>query len=117
MTEEKPDEKNTKVTFYAEPDVKEWLDSLDSGLKSRTINALLRDGMTQKFEKTAFEERLDLIEGRLRKLEKDNKFDGYSIAALRRVLLNRFGDLTTAEFKKEYDDLYFGAPRPPRNPP
>ena len=35
----------------------------------------------------------------------------------RRVLLNRFGENTAAEFKKEYDDLYFGAPRPPRNTP
>lgn len=114
MSDDKPDEKNTKVTFYAEPDIKAWLDTLDSGAKSRTINALIRDGMTQK---TGLEERLALIESRLRKLEKDNQFDGFSIAALRRVLLNRFGELTTIEFKKEYDDLYFGAPRPPRFPP
>jgi hypothetical protein len=111
------DEKNVKVTFYAEPDIKEWLDKLDSGIKSRSINALLRDALKQKLNKTKSEERFDLIESRLRKLEKDMQFDGFSIAALRRVLLNRFGPNSTEEFKKEYDDLYFGAPRPPRGAP
>ena len=105
------EERNTKVTFYAAPDVKEWLDSLDPGEKSKTINAILRDGIHQK---SGLDERLTLMEGRIKKLEKDSRFDGFAIAALRRVLLNRFGDLTAAEFKKEYDDLYFGAPRPPR---
>jgi hypothetical protein len=38
-------EKSTKFTFYAEPDVKEWLDSLDLGVKSKMINSLLREGM------------------------------------------------------------------------
>jgi len=109
---EDTDKRATKVTFYADPDVKEWLDSLDSGLKSKAINSILRAGQTSK---TALDDQLALIEGRLKKLEKDTQFDGFSIAALRRVLLNRFGDNTTAEFKKEYDDLYFGAPRPPRN--
>jgi hypothetical protein len=68
-------------------------------------------------KKTALQQadKFDLIEGRLKKLEKDTQFDGYAIAALRRVLLNRFGDVSADEFKKEYDDLYFGAPRPPRN--
>ncbi len=110
-------EKSTKFTFYAEPDVKEWLDSLDQGVKSKMINSLLREGMRDQKSNTQQADRFDLIEGRLRKLEKDNQFDGYAIAALRRVLLNRYGDLSAAEFKKEYDDLYFGAPRPPRNLP
>jgi len=107
------DDKRTKVTFYAEPDIKEWLDSLSPGEKSRTINELLREGRERHH---ADGERLSLIESRLKKLEKDNQFDGYAIAALRRVLMNRFGAVTAEEFKKEYDDLYFGAPRPPRNP-
>ena len=111
------EEKNTKITFYAEPDVKEWLDSLDSGSKSKTINAFLRESMCDQKKTDQGSERLDLLEGRIKKLEKDNQFDGYAIAALRRVLLNRFGENTAAEFKKEYDDLYFGAPRPPRNIP
>jgi hypothetical protein len=111
------DSKSTKVTFYAEPDIKEWLDSLDLGAKSKTINELLREGMLdQKTEKQEVD-RFDLLEGRIRKLEKDNQFDGLAIAALRRVLLNRHGDLSAAEFKKEFDDLYFGAPRAPRNVP
>ena len=103
-------EKHTKVTFYADAEVKEWLNSLDPGVKSKTINSLLRDGMQQK---TELNERLSLIEGRLKKVEKDTQFDGYAIAAVRKVLLNRFGENSVAEFKKEYDDLYFGAPRPP----
>jgi hypothetical protein len=80
-------------------------------LKSKTINALIRDGLEQQ---TKLEERLALMEGRLKKLEKDTSFDGFAIATLRRVLMNRFGENFAAEFKKEYDDFYFGAQRPPR---
>ena len=108
-------ENRVKVTFYADPDIKEWVDSLESGLKSRAINDFLRDGMRERSKLQQSQDRMALIEGRIKKLEKDTQFDGFAIAALRRVLLNRFGDLTTAEFKKEYDDLYFGAVRPPRN--
>jgi hypothetical protein len=56
-------EQGKKVTFYAAPDVKEWLDTLDAGIKSKTINSLLRIGIS---EKTGVEERLALIEGRLK---------------------------------------------------
>jgi hypothetical protein len=111
------DSKSTKVTFYAEPDIKAWLDSLDLGAKSKTINELLREGMLDQKTEKQEADRFDLLEGRIRKLEKDNQFDGFAIAAMRRVLLNRFGDISATEFKKEYDDLYFGAPRPPRNLP
>jgi len=106
-----PTEKNTKITFYAEPDISKWLDSLDAGQKSKTINNLLRDGMQQKH---GLDEQLALIQGRLKRLEQDSRFDGFSIAALRRIMLNRFGPSSADEFKKEYDDFYYGSRNPPR---
>lgn len=107
------DEKTVKVTFYADPDVKEWLDSLDSGSKSRTINSLLREGKEQRSD---LEEKLSLIDSRIRKLEKDSHFDGCAIAVIRRIMLNRWGAMTAEEFKKEYDDIYFGSRNPNRTP-
>ena len=109
----KSEEKRTKVTFYAAPDVKAWLDTLSSGDKSKLINECLRDGRDKQI---ANADRLRLIEERLVKLERDARFDGFAIAALRKILLNRFGPTTRDEFKKEYDDLYFGSRTPQRNP-
>ena len=106
------EEKSTKVTFYADPDVKEWLDSLDSGLKSKTINELLREGKDQR---SSVEEKLSLIDSRIRKLEKDAQFDGFAISAIRRIMVNRFGDRSAEEFKKEYEDFFFGSQRPTRS--
>jgi hypothetical protein len=107
-----PKEKPRKVTFYADPDVADWIDTLDSGLKSKEINALLRKYSEQK---STIEVRLNLIETHLKKLEKDTQLDGYAIAALRMVLFSHFGEATTKEFKKNYDDIYFGSPRPRRD--
>lgn len=108
-------DKARKITFYADEDVKQWLDQLDSGSKSRMINTLLRQGLGDR-DKGTFDMRFNAIDARLRKLEKDVTFDGFSIAALRRVLLNRFGKNSEDEFKKEYDDFYFGygGKQPPR---
>ncbi|MBS2004766.1 MAG: hypothetical protein JST44_24865 [Cyanobacteria bacterium SZAS LIN-5] len=97
-----------KVTFYADPDIAEWLDSLDSGLKSKEINTLLRSRSDQK---SSIEMRLNLIETHLKKLDKEVQFDGCAIAAIRAVLYSHFGDATKTEFKKNYDDFYFGSPR------
>lgn len=111
MTEEKV----RKVTFYADADVQDWLAQLDSGSKSRMINKLIRQGLGDR-ENGTFEMRFNSIDARLRKLEKDVTFDGFSISALRRVLLNRFGKNSEEEFKKEYDDFYFGyGGKPPRD--
>lgn len=107
------EKKAKKITFYADADIQEWLNSVGSRFKSKQINDILRQGMQNQ---SGLEEKLSLIDSRIIKLEKDAKFDGFAIAAIRRILLNRFGSLTTEEFKKEYDDLYFGAPRPPRKP-
>lgn len=36
-----------KVTFYADEDVASWLESIDSGIRSREINAALRESRMQ----------------------------------------------------------------------
>jgi hypothetical protein len=43
------------VTFYATPEVAEWLDRLDSGERSRRINDLIKDTMLQPKPKALFE--------------------------------------------------------------
>lgn len=111
-TDEEVNEKRRKVTFYADPDVAAWIDTLDSGLKSREINALLRQHREQK---SSVEVRLNMIEAHLKKLDKDTQLDGYAIAALRMVLSSHFGDTSAKEFKKNYDDIYYGSARPRRD--
>jgi hypothetical protein len=107
-----PPEKRRKVTFYADPDVADWIDTLDSGLKSKEINALLRQHSEQK---STVEVRLNMIEAHLKKLDKDTQLDGYAIAAMRMVLFAHFGEASTKEFKKNYADIYYGSARPRRD--
>jgi hypothetical protein len=110
--DESPNEKRRKVTFYADPDVADWIDTLDSGLKSKEINALLREHGEQK---SSIEVRLNMIETHLRKLDKDTQLDGFAIAALRMTLTTHYGEVSAKEFKKNYDDIYFGSQRPRRD--
>jgi hypothetical protein len=59
-------DENSKVTFYADADVKQKLDELDPGTKSHTINALLRKGFEGG---STTPERLDVMDARVRTLE------------------------------------------------
>jgi uncharacterized protein (UPF0335 family) len=96
-----------KITFYADPDVKIWLDKLDSRMKSHMINQLLREGIE---DGARIEDRLWVIEQRIKTIERDLKHDGFSIGAIRRVLMERFGERTTELLQKEFDDLLHGSP-------
>ena len=60
---------NSKVTFYADADVKEQLDRLDPGTKSHTINRMLRKG----FEGGAtMNERLEVMDAKIGSLEAES---------------------------------------------
>jgi hypothetical protein len=96
-----------KVTFYADPDVKKWLDSkVDPGVKSRTINEILRRSLKRG---NNVEERLDVIEAMLKKMQADLQFDGFAIAAVRKVMVNHSGGLAADELHKEFSDIFYGA--------
>lgn len=97
---------NHKVTFYADADVKDWLDRLGSSGKSRKINELLRKG----FEKgDDVSPRLDALEAKLNVMQKDLRNDGFTIAAMRRVLMSRFGMRVTEELEQEFNDLLYSS--------
>jgi hypothetical protein len=102
-----PKGQRTKITFYADVDVKIWLDRLDSRMKSHMINQLIREGIE---DGSKIEDRLWIVEQRLKTIERDLKHDGFSIGAIRRVLMDRFGERTTEALKKEFDDLLHGTP-------
>jgi len=108
---------HVKVTFYSEPDVKKWLDKLDAGIKSRTINQLLRAGFQKVDESETVEKRMAALEAKIHIVEKQMRTDGFTLAAIRRVLLNRFGERAAEELEKEFNDIYFGStPMPPPRP-
>lgn len=82
--------KNTvKVTFYADPDIKLRLDKLDPGVKSHTINQMLRLGF--KRGAGSIDNRFEALDARLSKLEFDSHFDGFAIAALKRIIVKHSG--------------------------
>jgi len=108
-------DENSKVTFYADADVKQKLDQLDPGTKSHTINALLRKG----FEggKTT-PERLDVMDARVKTLEAiyrrtqmynneshDYCSEFYSIEKTLEVVVNRNGESTTARLEALRDEI------------
>ncbi len=98
---------NHKVTFYADADVKKWLDKLGASGKSRKINELLRKG----FEKgDDVSPRLDALEAKMQVMQKDLRNDGFTIAAMRRVMMNRFGARATEELEKEFNDILYSSP-------
>lgn len=99
-------EQNHKVTFYADRDVKEWLDKLGASGKSKKINELLRRGFEEGVDLLP---RLEALEAKMQTLQKDLKHDGFTIAAMRRVLMNRFGLRVTEELEKEFDDLLYSS--------
>lgn len=82
MTPKENNKPTTKITFYADPDIKKRLDSLDPGVKSHTINQMLRRGF--KRGSASIENQIEALEARLSKLEVDSHFDGFAIAAIRR---------------------------------
>jgi hypothetical protein len=89
--------------------VKKWLDKLDAGIKSRTINQLLRAGFQKVDESETVEKRMAALETKIQIVEKQMRTDGFTLAAIRRVLLNRFGERAAAELEKEFNDIYFGS--------
>lgn len=99
-------EQNHKVTFYADPDVKEWLDKLGASGKSRKINDLLRRGFEEGHDLLP---RLEALEAKMQTMQKDLKHDGFTIAAMRRVLMNRFGLRVTEELEQEFNDLLYSS--------
>ena len=109
-----PKDPYRKITFYADADVKKRLDKLDPGIKSHTINELLRQG----FEKgESVEKRIEGLEARLQVLQKDVQVDGFSIAAIRGFLMSRFGGRAAEEIAKQFDDIYYGStPLPAKKP-
>lgn len=108
-----PTKSGTKITFYVDEDVKKRLDRIDSGVKSHTINELLRQGFKRG---ATIEDRLEVAEARLKKLEADLQFDGFAIAAVRRVMMAHSGGTAAQELKKEFDDILYGSGGiPPRH--
>jgi cell division septum initiation protein DivIVA len=101
-----PKDEYRKVTFYADADVKKWLDSLDAGIKSYTINKLLRKGFS---EAETILERLTQLEQTVQGLQKDGQNNRFSVAAVRRVLMNQMGAHAAAELDKEFDDIFYGS--------
>lgn len=99
-------EQNHKVTFYADPDVKEWLNKLGASGKSRKINDLLRRGFEEGHDLLP---RLEALEAKMHTMQKDLKHDGFTIAAMRRVLMNRFGLRVTEELEQEFNDLLYSS--------
>lgn len=96
---------NPKITFYVDEDVKKRLDKLDPGIKSHTINEMLR----KSFKRGAnLNERVDVLEAAITKLEADLQFDGFAIMALRRILLNHFGERVAFELEKEFNEILYG---------
>jgi hypothetical protein len=108
-----PQKKTAKVTFYVDADVKKSLDKIDPGVKSHTINDLLRQGFKRG---ATVEARLEALETLLKKMEADVQFDGFAIAAIRRVMLNRSGGMAAQDLQKEFDDIFYGSGgTPPRH--
>lgn len=98
---------NHKVTFYADADVKKWLDKLGTSGKSRKINELLRKGFEKGDDVLP---RLDALEVKMQVMQKDLRNDGFTIAAMRRVMMNRFGVRATEELEKEFNDILYSTP-------
>jgi hypothetical protein len=98
---------NHKVTFYADADVKKWLDKLGASGKSRKINELLRMGFEKGDDVLP---RLDALEAKMQVMQKDLRNDGFTIAAMRRVMMNRFGERATEELEKEFNDILYSSP-------
>lgn len=92
-----------KITFYAEPDIKKWLDKLDPGIKSHSINKILRTGIKRGGVSAAG--RLEALEARTAKLELDTQFDGMAIGALRRFLLRQSGGRAANELGFDYMEV------------
>jgi hypothetical protein len=64
--------KKRQYSFHADEDVADYLDSLESGLKTKRINELIRHGIgvaTSPAEPSALEIRLREIESRVSSLE------------------------------------------------
>lgn len=106
MSVDMTQEQNHKVTFYADRDVKEWLDKLGASGKSKKINELLRRGFEESVDLLP---RLEALENKMQTFQKDLRHDGFTIAAMRRVLMNRFGLRVTEELEKEFDDLLYSS--------
>lgn len=101
-----------KVTFYVDDDVKKRLDKLDSRVKSHTINDLLRRGFKRGAK---LDDRIDILEALITRLEADVQFDGFAIMALRRVLFNRSGEGFAEELEREFDEIHYSSKGiPPR---
>jgi methionine salvage enolase-phosphatase E1 len=96
----------SKITFYADPDVKKWLSTIAPGVKSHQINELLRQGFKRG---TSTSKQIDILETRLKKLEQDIQFDGFAIATIRRVLLSHSGGQVAEELQKEFNDLFYSS--------
>lgn len=94
----------TKITFYADPDVKKHLDRLDTGIKSHTINKLLR--LAFKRSGTSIDDQLEQLEARIKKLEHDAQFDGFAINAIRNVMIKHSGGRVANELGDEFIDLF-----------
>jgi len=59
-------DENSKVTFYADLDVKENLDLLDPGTKSSTINKLLRQGFATG---ATMSKKVEVLDAKIRRIE------------------------------------------------
>ncbi len=102
-------DENSKVTFYADADVKQKLDQLDPGTKSHTINALLRKGFEGG---STTPERLDVMDARVRTLEAayrrtpmynkefhDYCSEFYTVAKTIQVVVSRNGESMTVKIE------------------
>jgi hypothetical protein len=69
--------KKKQFNFYADDDVAEYLDSLESGLKAKRINELIRAGIGKDGERVTAQ----YLEDKLEMLERAcQKFDDYFAA-------------------------------------
>ncbi len=105
----------SKVTFYADADVKRKLDQLDPGTKSHTINSFLRKGFEGG---STTPERLDVLDAKIRTLLEealrrtlmydkeihDFCSEFYSIEKTLELVVSRRGEQTTVRLEALRDE-------------
>ena len=104
-------DENSKVTFYADADVKEKLDQLDPGTKSHTINGMLRKGFEGG---SSVNEQIGILEAKIKKLEAESQHDSHAIGAIRQWLIKNHGPQVGKELEIAFNEILMGQRIPTR---